>query len=38
MLDITGLGLIGTTLMNVYNEKRQGKRIGVKQYTVEKWL
>jgi hypothetical protein len=38
MLDITDLGLIGTILVNVYNEKRQGKRIGVGQYTVKRCL
>jgi hypothetical protein len=38
VLDITGLGLIGTTLVNVYNEKRQGERIRVGQYTVERCL
>jgi hypothetical protein len=38
MLDITGAELIKTTLMNVYNEKRQNERIGVRQYTVKKYL
>jgi hypothetical protein len=38
VLDITGPGLIGTTLMNVYNEKRQDERIRVRQYTVKRCL
>ena len=38
ILDITGSGLLGTILVNVYNEKRQGERIGVGQYTVKKYL
>jgi hypothetical protein len=38
MLDITGPGFIETTLVNVYNEKRQGERIGIGQYTVKRCL
>jgi hypothetical protein len=38
ILNITGPGLLRTILINVYNEKRQGERIGVKQYTVERYL
>jgi hypothetical protein len=38
VLDISGPGFIGATLVNVYNEKRQDERIGVGQYTVERCL
>jgi hypothetical protein len=29
---------MGTTLVNVYNEKRQDERIEIKQYTVKRCL
>jgi hypothetical protein len=38
VLDITGPGLIGITLVNVYNEKRQDERIGVEQYIMKRCL
>jgi hypothetical protein len=38
VLNITGPRLIEITLINVYNEKRQGKRIGIGQYTVKRYL
>jgi hypothetical protein len=38
ILDISGPGLIETILVNVYNEKRQDKRIGVRQYIMKRCL
>jgi hypothetical protein len=38
ILNISGPGLIETTLINVYNEKRQDERIEIGQYTVKRCL